>query len=117
MRCSNKALDLPPFDVVIDMQGATSLGIGLNDMNYITSVEPGSVASKHGLQLGDQVVAWQGEQLGGKKITQVLTPSPVHKFSIRRSPIGMHTVQIIVHGNLQKKSPSGLRPWHGRVPT
>ena len=56
---TQKALDVPPFDVVLDMQGASSLGIGLNDLNYICSIEPGSVASKHGLQLGDQVLAWQ----------------------------------------------------------
>ena len=66
---TQKALDVPPFDVVIDMQGASSLGIGLNDLNYICSIEPGSVASKHGLQLGDQVLAWQGELLGGQLLT------------------------------------------------
>ena len=88
---TQKALDVPPFDVVLDMQGASSLGIGLNDLNYICSIEPGSVASKHGLQLGDQVLAWQGELLGGQLLTKVLVPSPVHKFSIRRSPFGLHT--------------------------
>ena len=111
---TQKALDVPPFDVVLDMQGASSLGIGLNDLNYICSIEPGSVASKHGLQLGDQVLAWQGELLGGQLLTKVLVPSPVHKFSIKRSPFGLHTVQILVHGCLQKKQPSGLRQWQTR---
>ena len=106
------------FDVVLDMQGASSLDAGAQTTST-TSARSSRARwpqSKHGLQLGDQVLASAAGAAARrtKLLTKVLVPSPVHKFSIKRSPFGLHTVQILVHGCLQKKQPSGLRQWQTR---
>ena len=78
-----KGETLPSDTITVVMGKDTSLGIGLNNDNIVTSVTPGSVAGRHGLRLGDVVVGWQGQPLVDRKLQEVLRPAPVHILSVR----------------------------------
>ena len=70
--------------VTVIMGRSKSLGIGLNPDNIITEIDAGSVAARHGLKLGDVIVGWQGQQLSGRRLQDVMTPAPMHIFSVGR---------------------------------
>ena len=89
-----KGETLPSDTITVVMGKDTSLGIGLNNDNIVTSVTPGSVAGRHGLRLGDVVVGWQGQPLVDRKLQEVLRPAPVHILSVRPHMVKVPAVRM-----------------------
>ena len=86
----------PMVLVTVDMSQESSLGIELNDLNWIGVVHPGSAAERAGLQVGDVVRSWapwrgpdlgplKAELLGGRKLAEVLHAAPRHQFLVART--------------------------------
>ena len=65
----------------------TSLGVGLNRDNIVTSITEGAPAARAGIQLGDIVLGWQGQALEGNRLQDVFRPAPVHILSIARGNV------------------------------
>ena len=66
-----------------------TFGVGLSDSNYITSIEEGTPAASTGLMPGDLIVAVNGEDLDGRKVTNVMAKSPdldTIKLTVERRP-------------------------------
>ena len=70
--------------VPIIMGRETSLGVGLNTDNIVTSVRTSSAGDKAGIKVGDVVLGWQGRPLSGERLQDILRPAPVHVLSIAR---------------------------------
>ena len=58
---------------------------GLTDDDIVTSRADGSMATKAGRRLDDQVIGGQGQPLPGQHLQDVLRPSPAHVLSAARA--------------------------------
>ena len=61
------------------------MGCDLNDSNVVTKITEGTPAHRAKLLVGDQIIELDGEPLGGKKVSEVLTKRALHTFVVLRS--------------------------------
>jgi len=81
------------IDVTITRESGTGrLGFGIDQMNTVVEVDPkGPVASK--LQVGDKIVAVDGELLNFRKFVEVVAPSTTLNLRIARLRAAQSTAQ------------------------
>ncbi|KOO33649.1 myosin motor domain [Chrysochromulina tobinii] len=107
-RVRSKRIELDPgsaprrieeLDVVITREASSNrLGFGIDQMNTVVEVDPnGPVASK--LQVGDKIIAVDGELLNFRKFVEVVSPNPSIKLRIAR----LRAANVPASGTKSKK--------------
>ena len=99
--------------VPIVMGRDTSLGLGLNSDNIVTSVRATSAGDKAGIKVGDIVLGWQGRPLAGERLQDILRPAPVHVLSIARgSALGSTARTAGAAAPTPRQTPRGVPSRH-----